>query len=213
MSSFRSLFLALPIVVASMLTGCAANSGGDQADESTGAATASAPITLANYMSHPKIVAVRNQVGAIDHLALTKKSNPGCDGSNEEYLDAQGRVRKLVAEGGEGDSSGRTTVYYNEQKQPIFQFTQEVDFDGNDHATVTESRIYFDVASTHTLFEAVRQQQETQAAAADATFDNLLPSTIPDRLPTPDETVASSATFASPEQYFASTGCPAAEKQ
>jgi hypothetical protein len=161
-------------------------------------------------VSHPKIVAIRNQVGAIDHLALTKKTNPGCDGSNDEYLDAQGRVRKLVAEGGEGGSSGRTTVYYNEQKQPIFEFNQEADYPGDDTATVTESRIYFDVASTHTLFQAVRQEKTTEAAAADATFDNILPNTIPDRLPTHDETVASSATFSSPEAYFASTGCPAA---
>jgi hypothetical protein len=210
MNTFRTVLFALPLVVAAALTGCAASSGGEDTADATGAASVSAPITLANYVSHPKIKAIRDQVQAIDAMALTKATNPGCDGSNDKFTDTQGRLRKLVSIGGEGGFEGRLSVYYNEAGKAIFAFNKEADWTGEktngatDKAMVTESRTYFDAASGKTLFQAIRTGIEPNLDGGLAT---------PDRLATGDEVIADSSFYADPAAWFAETGCPKPDNQ
>jgi hypothetical protein len=209
MNTFRTVLFALPLVVVSALTGCAASSGGEDTADATGAATATSPITLANYVSHPKIKAIRDQVQAIEAMPLKKETNGGCDGSNDKFTDAQGRIRKLVGSGGEGGFEGSTTVYYNEAGKAIFEFHKEADWTGEktngatDKALVSESRTYFDAASSKTLFQAVR---EGVAKSLDVGLQT------PDRLPKDEEKVEDSSAFADPAAFYASTGCAQPEE-
>ena len=208
MNTFRTVLFALPLVVAAALTGCASDPAGEDTADATGAAStsASAPITIANYVSHPKIKAVRDQVAAIEASRLTKATNPGCDGSNDKYTDASGKIRKLVTSGGEGGFEGRTTIYYNEGGIAIFVFNQEADWTGEktdgatDKAFVKETRAYYTTQGGF-LFQAMR---EGIAKGIDVGLQTA------DRLPTEDESWNDGEgghSFDDPEAMFSSTGC------
>ncbi len=204
MNMLRTILIALPLVVAAALTGCASDPVGEDSADVTGAATvsASAPITLANYVSHPRIKAIRDQVAAVDGLRLTKATNPGCDGSNDKLTDASGKIRKLVMTGGEGGFEGTTTVWYSETGKALFAFSKEADLTGEQTgdtktARLTEFRVYFD-ADGKTLFQAVREGSGTEIEVALQT---------PDRLPNDAETIASAEIYADPAAIFAQRGC------
>lgn len=212
MNTFRTVLFALPLVVVSALTGCAASSSGEDTADATGAATVSAstPITLANYVSHPKVKAIRDQVQAIEAMSLKKESNGGCDGRNDKFTDAQGRIRKLVEVGGEGGFEGSTTIYYNEAGKPIFELHKEADWTGEktngatDKAMVSESRTYFDATSGKTIFQAVRE-------GIAKNLDTGL--TSADRLPKAEEKVADASIWVDAAKAYAVTGCPGPDNQ
>lgn len=192
--TLRSVFFALPLLVASALTGCAANTDGDTASASD-EVVADAPITLANFLTHPKIKAIRAQVTEIEGLALTKATNPGCDGYNEKFTDAGGKIRKLVTVGGEGGFEGSSTVYYSAAGAPIFMFNREADLTGA-KPQLRETRVYF--GATDILWQVVRTGE---GATADTSLQTA------DRLPTQEERVNGVEGIGDPETTFKGTGC------
>lgn len=201
--SLRSTFFALPLVVLAAITGCAASPAGEDVADATGAATASQPITVANYASHPKIKAIRDQVQAIDAMNLTKATNPGCDGSNDKFTDASGKIRKFVATGGEGGFSGTTIVYYNADGAPLFIFSKEADWTGEGTgdskvAALTQARTYFDVTNGSVLIQAVRKGTGTDP---DVTL------TSPDQAAGEVELIENSSAYEDPMSWYSSTGC------
>ena len=199
-----TVLIALPIAVATVAMGCAASP--DTSGPATGEAFTSgaSPITLANYVSHPTITAIRRQVQAIAGMALEKQTHSGCDGSNDKFTDSHGRIRKVVETGGEGGLDGETSVYYDERGKPIFEFHIDADWTGGktngatDVASVAEWRVYFTADSGATIFEAIREG---------IAKDPHVGLTTADRLPTDSEKVADASAFSDPAAWYASTGC------
>jgi hypothetical protein len=171
------------------LTGiaCAAPAD-DQApvsDESN--VNSAAPITMANWVSHPSIKAIRTEVSGIDGSQLTKAENPGCDGGNTKYTDGEGRIRKLVEVGGEGGFEGTTTAYYDAAGKLRFILDQETDHTGASPVS-TEKRIYF-AADGKVLWQVVRDPGGA------------------DREPKAEEKYQSNPAHTNPAAWFSNTGC------
>lgn len=196
MKTFLSL---LPLACALVLGGCAA--GANDADEtSTAAVSASAPITLANWIAHPRIVEVRETVKAIDKLSLTRTENPGCDGGNVKFTDGSGTIRKLVSNGGEGGFSSEWTYYYDASGKPRFAFNVTRD---DERGEAKQQRAYYD-ASGAPIWHVIRAVPIT-SADADPDFSKGV-----DREPSTDldDPDAIEIVGLSPEEIFASTSCP-----
>lgn len=161
-------------------------------------AAPAAPVASAAPID-PLVQSIRDQVAAIDKLELKKTVNEGCDGHNEKFVDRAGRIRILAEEGGEGPYAGRTTVYFDEQKHPIFLHGQELD---ESQSLATESRVYFDITTGRTLSMSVR---EAKLSKPDSPASISL--TTPDRAPTSTERIDSSANWKDPEAFFKQTRC------
>ncbi len=191
--------LPLAFGVALAFGGCASSTDAGVASDQSNL-TAQQPITLNNYLTHPRIVAVRNVVAEIDRLPLTKKENPGCDGSNTKFSDDAGKIRHLVEDGGEDGTFGRSDAYYDASGK--LRFFLNVSGDMETHKA-SESRVW--IENDAVLIEVVR--------------DGVLPdgSMTPDftgardRLPRPEEafqmSVAKDAGLLDPETAFEGTGC------
>jgi hypothetical protein len=134
------------------LAGCAgggraedATVGGDQAITAS-PSTLSEPITLANWLTHPAIVEVRNEVNGIDasQLRTDKRTMCASEGVGEferdKSADASGKIRKLVVQDGDDDGAAVTSYYYDEGGKLRFVFQTVSDVHGN----ASEMRVYFD---------------------------------------------------------------------
>ena len=119
------------------------------------AAFAQGPITKDNWLSHPSITEIRSiyqQVNALVSSKQLKKDSNKCelhDGNvvmtAELYRNKQDVVRKLVIDGGSGDSSVRAEYYYDKQGTPRFTFRKQ----GAVNGTWKEFRIYYGVDGQH----------------------------------------------------------------
>lgn len=143
MKSFSLTALAL---VALAAVGCAQTSDED-VSSAEGQATSSAPITIRNWMTHPKIVAVRKIVNMIDASKYESESKTGLCGDSghgeserTKITDDKGRIRELVLAGGSEDSAETDSHYYDANGKLRFIFTTRNDVHGNSD----EIRTYFD---------------------------------------------------------------------
>lgn len=185
-----------------VLAGCGGSGGGDDTQSGNGAlsasggsvVTADTPITLQNYVNHPKIKAIRGEVEGIDndlaHGDLFSEDNPNvCEASLAKVTGARGQIVKIVEN--LGDGGARTQAYYGEKpvdsigtgdSEPgpllfVFQVSGTM-----------ESRVYFD-AHGNKLWQVVRQ---TGGA---------------DRLPQGNEVYQPNRLHSDPEKWFASGDC------
>ena len=143
----KALTLAL-VLAAFTAVGCAATSD-DHAEVASGEVNAAAPITLQNWLTHPKIVAVRDVVNEIDSAPENKfesESQTLCEDSGHgemertKLTDASGVIRELVLSYGSEDSAQIESHYYDARGKLRFVFTTRNDVHGNS----TELRTYFD---------------------------------------------------------------------
>jgi hypothetical protein len=190
----RSLLSALPIALCLVLGGCASD-GSDDAAPGAESEMVAAPITLDNWLAHPKIKAIRKEVTAIEASTLTEAVNPGCDTVAKKYTDPSGRIRKLTRLGGEGFGAFSHTTYVRENGKALFTFMTNHLFE---EKTGSEMRIYYDVAGKQ-IWQVVRSGPITD------TNQDL--SGQPDRLPAGDEVLDLQGP-SDPEADFQATGCP-----
>jgi len=176
--SLARLLVLVPLLV----IGCSADGAGEATDTTAGAASTSAneDISLANFKTHPKVTAIRNDVMEIERLELVRTEKSGCDLSNTQY-ESEGQVRKVISEGGKAPHAVSTSIYYDAQGNPIFVFHKEGGL---------ESRTYF-TASGDTLFQAMRETSDDEAPK--------------ERLPEGDEVVESSKDYRDAQKWFTAT--------
>jgi hypothetical protein len=142
--------LAAMALVALFAVACSENVSSDASVVSAaGEIREAEPITLENWTRHPKIVAVREMVDAIDAADFASESKelcagPGGSGHGEvertKVIDGSGRIRELVISLGSEDSSSIESHYYDAQGRLRFLFVTTNDVHGN----ASESRVYFD---------------------------------------------------------------------
>lgn len=159
--------LMLPILslaaLALALGGCAADADAD-VDASAAAVTSTvpstSPITLQNYLSHPRIQAIRSEVTAIDSAPATQEEKVTCDATATKFETA-GKVRKVHVASGEGDWSFDDTSYFRESGKLLFYFAKssELPADGTSSPVIVETRVYFDEAGRQ-IFQVRRQGTE-----------------------------------------------------
>lgn len=147
---------------------CASTSDDTASGISDLSASASTPITLANWISHAKIVAVRNEVNAIDAAKYASESKELCGGGVGEsertkLVDGNGTLRKYVTGGGSEDSAGTTTLYFDARGTVRFQFTTRSDVHGN----TWEDREYY--SETGDIFWMVTRHAFDEKLNADIT--------------------------------------------
>jgi hypothetical protein len=183
----RSLILFSVLSLAGVACAADADDASSAPSTEESNVNSAAPITMANWVSHPSIKAIRTEVSGIDGSQLAKAENPGCDGGNTKFTDGEGRIRKLVEVGGEGGFEGTTTAYYDASGKLRFILDQETDHTGASPRT-TEKRIYFG-ADGKVLWQVVRDQGGA------------------DREPRAEEKYQANATHADPAAWFAYTGC------
>jgi hypothetical protein len=158
----KVVFLFVSSLVLGSLAGCAGSTvPGDETSSGDEALSASAPITLHNWLNHPKIVAVRKQVEAIEasHLQTEKKElckdEPVGEFERDKGTDASGKIRKLVLQVGGEDGAMIDTYYYDASGKMIFVFETQNDVHGNS----SEERVYFD-ASGARLWDVYRNAHD-----------------------------------------------------
>ncbi len=202
--------IRLPLAVSSLalalaLGGCSASTEDATADDSASAlANASTPITVANYRTHPKIIAIRDQVAAIEGLALTETVHASCDFGSRKFEDAQGRIRKLVSAGGEGGGGVETTTYYNEAGELVFGFrSTDTETEDGDETwwTLNELRVYYGPANM-ILFQVTRRASASRLDLIQLSAER------DDRAPTPEEAWQDGGVLAIPAVAFLRTTCP-----
>jgi hypothetical protein len=107
------------------------------------------PITDGNWRTHPKVVAIRGEVEALEAQLQGAKPHekhfPDCldrDGDMDRYAfkDAQGATRKLHIEGGGSDSAWKMDAYYSDKGALRFVFIKA----GAVNGAQLEKRIYFE---------------------------------------------------------------------
>ena len=90
------------------------------------------PVSESNWRTHPRIVEVRELVASVEEdlrqkrLVAKVKESPcaGLTSTLTMYSDASGRVRRLVANAGSGDSAYTLTATYDAQGAVRFVFIQ-----------------------------------------------------------------------------------------
>ncbi|MBX3229046.1 MAG: hypothetical protein KIT84_01810 [Labilithrix sp.] len=151
--------LSLAVVALGLaLAACAGSSSdADNAGVSVGEVNADAEITMANWISHPKIVEVRRIVEEIDVASFATVTKELCEGSTHGELertkltDAHGVVRELVIGSGSEDSAQTDSYYYDAAGTLRFAFLTHADVHGNQ----SELRVYNDAAG-HRIWEVSR---------------------------------------------------------
>jgi hypothetical protein len=130
---------------AATLVGCAGSEEPtEEGDAQLTAASATSPITIRNWLSHPKIVEIRSLVHTVDttEMAVARRDNL-CESigesSREKRTDGAGKVRKLALEGGADDSAAAETYYYDAAGHLRFAFEEG----GDVHGGAYERRVYF----------------------------------------------------------------------
>lgn len=192
---------ALSLAIASV--GCASpSSSTDDIETGSEAVTAGAEINVKNWLTHPKIVAVRKDVNEIDKAARTKKFKVArkddlCEGtgeaSREKVTDQKGNIRRLTLEAGSDDSFQTDTVYYNDNGSLRFVFLRGSDVFGR----ARETRVYFDQDGGR-LFQVIREANEVHEPG---TFEPDL-SKAPWTLEAEDGISGTAELFANPAKTF-----------
>jgi hypothetical protein len=158
--SLAALMICVAATVACGSHG-AASTGDDQ--NVTAATPASAPITLQNFLNHPKIKAVRDEVQLIDSPDFQadlegEKDKDGCEASFKIFLGNHSLVVKVIEASGEGNTDEEIQAYYrfrDDLTGSTLRFILKTD---KPHGgIVTESRVYFDEQGNK-IFQVVRNQ-------------------------------------------------------
>lgn len=142
--------LAALALVALTAVGCAANAEADDVSTAAGEASeleASDPITIQNWLRHPKIEEVRAIVDAIDaadyeaesKMDLCVESGHG-ESERTVLVDGDGVIRELVLASGSEDSFEIHSHYYDAQGRLRFVLKTRNDV----HGSSWEYRTYFD---------------------------------------------------------------------
>ncbi len=98
-------------------------------------------ITLANWMKHPQVVAVRAIFEAVNaDKTLRSDEKVGCDGNTSRRVSKAGVIRSVTETGGEGSSEGRTEAYYDEHGVLRFIISTSIDEAG----AADDVRVYLD---------------------------------------------------------------------
>lgn len=142
----KKLTLAAVAAFAFALAACAGTSTSEEAGVAVGEVNASAEITMQNWITHPKIVAVRKAVEEIEAARFAPETKKLCeDAGHGEFdrtkmTDAHLTVRKLVIGTGSDDSAGVDSYYYDAAGTLRFAFLTY----NNVHGGKSELRVYFD---------------------------------------------------------------------
>jgi len=143
----KLLSLTALSLVALAAVGCARPSSNEDVAAAEGEVSTTAPITIQNWLTHPKIVAVRKIVNTIDASKFESESKTGLCGDSghgeserTKITDDHGRIRELVLAGGSEDSAETDSHYYDANGKLRFIFTTRNDVHGNSD----ELRTYFD---------------------------------------------------------------------
>jgi hypothetical protein len=163
--------------VLSVLAACA---GEERTGVGEDHATAERPLTIENFVSHPRVVEVREWVKRIDDQVTSKTlvkhekvfpdafatCDAGGEDHREKYVDASGAVRKFVQVFATEHSEITTTYYYSNDGKLRFVFdvsnSAEVEESGAFHSFVFEKRVYFN-AEGQVFWEVDREGQATGA--------------------------------------------------
>jgi hypothetical protein len=163
----RRFTLLLVLSVAAALAGCASKT--DSSPDSAGAdLSAAQPITLANFINHPKIQEVRAEVAAVDAAALTdEKKDVTCDpqsgtSAREKWTDGSGKIRRLEERFSGEDGDGSLTWTYDASGRLRFIFRVLNTTPANGSLSVDERRVYFD-ATGASIWEVARVGHGTVA--------------------------------------------------
>jgi hypothetical protein len=194
--------LSLPFLASfglAVLIGCGGASGGDDPQSGNGAlsggnggsaVTADTPITVQNYLNHPKIKAIRDKVNSIDNAPASgdfdTQDKSGCEETITKLFGNHGVIFEITESSGEGAGS-KTQAYYDSDAAPFgmngkLLFIFEV-------IGTQESRVYFD-AQGNKIWQVVRK---TGGA---------------DRLPVGNEVYQPDPLHSDPDKWFASVGGP-----
>lgn len=146
------------------LAACSAEQGSaDDAASSANDLSASSAITLKNWLNHPKIVAVRKEVAAVDALKITPEKKELCQDSGigeferDKSTDTTGTIRELVLQLGGDDGARIETHYYDAKGTLRFVFATDNDVHGNS----SEERTYFDETGTQ-IFQVNRSASDPE---------------------------------------------------
>jgi hypothetical protein len=161
----RPVTLVLVVAAVTTLAGCAGKTDASP-DSSSADVTAVAPITLGNFINHPKIQEVRAEVAAVDAATLTdEKKDVTCDpeqgsATREKWTDASGKIRRLRESfsGEDGDGSLTWTYDASGRLRFIFRVLDTTPADGS--LSVDERRVYFD-ATGASIWEVARNGRGT----------------------------------------------------
>jgi len=193
MGFFRTCALAMALSVGCVVGGCAGDNQDDATQGDDQNVSASAPITVGNFISHPKIKAIRNEVRTIQTTAdakMDKKDNSCGDGTGTaKFTNAAGRIRKVnwFAPG------GSIEYFYRDNGKVLFIFSSFTDFNGTS-AHVREHRVYFD-DNNRVMFEVTRDGPKADIADE------------PHQKPTEDEGWVVSDLDTDPNLNFETAGC------
>jgi len=199
-----SLVFALLSTVSLSTVACAGDADEAVFDDGSAATAAAAeassttPITLENWVAHPRVRAVRAIVTAIDAAGFPTESKFGCHVSKTKRTDPQKRIRQLVISTGEGGFASTTTGYYDEQGRLRFVFVQESD-ETAARPFAAEHRAYFDEKGNK--FWEVRREG-TLGSQGEPNFAGAV-----DVVPKPADQVNPSAAKATPASLWEGNGC------
>lgn len=196
------LSLAALVLVALAAVGCGAPGGSEDVRAAQGEINQSAPITLANWLTHPKIVAVRDIVDEIDASPYASESKTGLcadagrgETERTKLTDDKGVIRELVLAFGSEDSTAIESHYYDATGKLRFIFTTQNDVHGNSD----ELRTYFD-ASGARIWDVRRH-------AFSASFDPDLEHAPYEAVATENESPLDPAVFTPGARYDAPARC------
>jgi hypothetical protein len=98
-------------------------------------------ITLANWLKHPQVVAVRAIFEAVNaDKTLRSDEKVGCDGNTSRRVNKANVIRSVTETGGEGGIEGRTEAWYDEHGVLRFLISTTIDEAG----TADDLRVYLD---------------------------------------------------------------------
>jgi hypothetical protein len=136
-------------VFALTTVGCAAGAS-DDAEASEAAALTAAPVTLQNFLTHPKIKEVRAEVAAVNAASLTTvQKDHSCDDTEaklSKLTDGGNTIRKIFDTWGGSDGDGSTSYYYDAAGRLRFVFDVLESAPASGSLTVFETRSYFDAS-------------------------------------------------------------------
>lgn len=161
--AFTLVTLVLPTAV-----GCVASADADADSAAAADLSASGPITLGNFVNHPKIKAIRAEVAAVDAAKLTIASkdnscpNADAEGTVTKSTDQAGVVRKFVDAWGGSDGDATTTYYFDAGGHLRFVYDVSETAPASGALYVVDSRVYFDELGAK-IFEVKQEGRGTTA--------------------------------------------------
>jgi hypothetical protein len=156
------------LVALAAAVGCSAPVDSDSASAAAADLSASGPITLGNFVTHPKIKAIRAEVAAVDAAKLTSASKdldcPEADGVENltKSTDEASVVRKFVDAWGGSDGDSTTTYYFDAGGHLRFVYDVTETAPASGALYVVDSRVYFDELGAK-IFEVKQEGKGTTA--------------------------------------------------